>query len=101
MAVSEFKLNTMATVGSLTVMLTLLACSTVPQTVDVKITCPAVKQYTPGQDQDLLHAYQSLPAGSPLRSAMMDYKALRDGLRACQGTGNLSTPSWMPVGATK
>lgn len=82
-----FRKALICTVG----LLFLPACANTPAPVDVRLVCPAVRQYSPEQDSAILTAYKALPVGSPLREVMMDYKALRDGLRACSDAAEKKT----------
>lgn len=54
-----------------------------PPVVTVKAVCPSVKVYSAADQAALAAAVAALPATSPLVGAMVDYKNLRDRLRAC------------------
>ena len=50
----------------------------------VTVTCPAVTEWTPGQQAEAADKLLALPPGSILTEMMLDYAQLRDKLRACQ-----------------
>lgn len=54
-----------------------------PPVVTVKAVCPSVKIYSAADQAALAGALAALPPTSPLVGAMVDYKNLRDRLRAC------------------
>lgn len=71
-----------AAVVFIAAVLMLSACMGTPRPA-ATIACPPVKPYTAAQQKALSAAWASVPAGSPLDSAMTDYLALRDVARAC------------------
>lgn len=60
--------------------LLLCACAA---TVEVKLQCLPLVEYSPVQNTQILAAYHALPDGSVLRLVVKDYLALRDADRAC------------------
>lgn len=59
--------------------LTLVGCTSVPVAV-----CPAVVDYTPGQQLEAVDEILALPPGSILERMLLDYHELREKLKVCQ-----------------
>jgi hypothetical protein len=53
-------------------------------TSTVTVTCPAVTEWTPGQQLEAIEEIQQLPPGSILVEFLLDYSEMREKLRACQ-----------------
>ena len=64
--------------------LALCACSVPPATVQ-NLACPAVRDYTAAQQNEIADALAGLPPNSPLLPLERDWQRLRDESRACQG----------------
>ena len=57
----------------------LQGCTSVPVAV-----CPAVVNYTPGQQDEAAGELLALPPGSILTQMLLDYHELREKLKVCQ-----------------
>lgn len=70
----------------------LAACASTPATISakpepvtiVKTVCPPIRTYTADEQKALASAIGTLPDGSPLVGAMLDYGALRKAIKACK-----------------
>jgi hypothetical protein len=60
-------------------LLAVAGCTSVPVAV-----CPAVREWTPGQQAEAAEEILALPPGSILVEMMLDYAETRAKLRACQ-----------------
>ena len=49
--------------------------------------CLPLKTYTADEERALAAALRTLPPGSPIAGAFVDYKKMRDADRACAGAG--------------
>lgn len=71
----------MRTIIVVSLALIVTGCETRP--IDVQVYCPAVKSWSPTEQQQILAGLNSLPQDSVLRVALRDYERMRDESRAC------------------
>ena len=62
----------------------LSGCATAGSNVS-PVACPELVAYSPAFQDRLADEVATLPAGAALITAMVDYGALRDQVRACRG----------------
>lgn len=71
--------------GPLVAVALVAACTTQAPPVTAPSACPQPRQYTQAFESEAATAYNTLPAGSPLRQLVDDYGIERKELRACLG----------------
>lgn len=68
----------------LVIAMSLLTSCAGPGFSDPKTVCPRIVTYGPTFQNRLANEIESLPAGTAIEAAMLDYGRLRAELRACQ-----------------
>lgn len=60
----------------------LVGCAS-PPPIDVQVSCPPLRTWTPAEEGALAAALAPIPESSPLWTQHFDWQRMRDAIRAC------------------